>query len=65
MNDIEDRKQTQGQTSIPGSNDNGSHVPAPISVYDRPERKGPALWLLIVLALLLLVAAVVIYQLVF
>jgi hypothetical protein len=63
MNDIDDRERVQGQTSSPDYKND--HVPARIGVYDRPERKRPSLLQLVIAAVLLLVAAVILYQLIF
>jgi hypothetical protein len=63
MNDLENRERVQGQPSVPDAENKNNHAPATIGVYDRPERRGPSLWYFVILAVLLVVAAVIIFQL--
>jgi hypothetical protein len=64
MNDFENRERVEDQQPVPASENNNNHVPAKIGVYNRPERNGLSLLHIAILAILLMVAAVIIYQLV-
>ena len=63
MNEKENREQVQ--ESSPANSHKRDHVPPKVAVYDRPERKMPFSWQFVILAVLLLIAAVVVYQFVF
>lgn len=65
MNEIKDRKIDQDPPPMMQENKNNNHYSNNVGVYDRPERKAPSVWLYLMLFVLLLVVAVVVFQLFF